>query len=332
MRLANPWWLILLVLVVLLWVWERCRPRMLWPTLAMFRGRGRSGHAWMRQVPLWMRAVAIACLVLAMARPQTVAGRTRIAGQGVAIVVILDNSTSMDAEDFPDSGGPPISRLEAARRTLDRFVVGRPDDLIGLVAFANYPDLTCPPTLDQEFLRATARSVRSARPGENGTNIGDAVAWGLEAVLAAPPEQKVLILLTDGENQPAVPDPLDPEAAARLSGELGVTLHAIGIGADGGIIRPIEPTTGLPQPIQVEGPNMDLLESMARLGGGRAFQATDAETLNTVFDEIDRLETSPVVGIIRTRYKEEYPPLVAAALALLILDRLLALGRLRRLP
>ncbi len=332
MRLADPWWLLLLILVPLPWAWEWFRSRISWPTLAVFRGPGRSGWGWLRHLTLLLRAAAIACIVLAMARPQTVAGRTRIAAQGVAIVVILDNSSSMDVEDFPSGVGPPISRLEAARRTLDQFIAGRPEDLLGLVVFANFPDLACPPTLDHEFLRAVARSIRSAIPGEDGTNIGDAIAWGLDAVLEAPLEQKVLVLLTDGENQPAVPDPLDPEIAARLAGELGVTLHTIGIGADGGIVRPIEPETGLPQPIQVEGPNMDLLRKMAQLAGGKAFEATDAETLNAVFEAINQLETSPLTGIIRTRYREEYPPWVASALVLLILDRLFSVSRLRRLP
>ena len=139
-------------------------------------------------------------------------GVTRIAGQGVAIIVALDQSSSMTTVDFPaDRGTRVVSRLEAAKTTFAQFVAGRPDDLIGLVAFANYPDLIWPPALDHARLIETVTTLRSARPGDDGTNIGDAIAVGLDALLEAPPTKKVLVLLTDGNNEPAVPRPLDPE-------------------------------------------------------------------------------------------------------------------------
>ena len=97
----------------------------------------------------------------------------------------------------------PISRLEAAKRTFIRFIAGRPDDLIGLVVFANYPDLASPPTLDHAFLTDVTRALRSASADDDGTNLGDAIAWALDALRQAPPRKKVLILLTDGRNSPA---------------------------------------------------------------------------------------------------------------------------------
>ena len=120
-------------------------------------------------MPAFLRGLAIAGLAVALARPQTVGGRTRIAGQGVAIVVMLDQSSSMKAMDFPaDRGTRTISRLEAAKMTFTRFVEGRPDDLIGVVAFANYPDSVCPPTLDHAFL-AEAVEAHSSRRGRGMT-------------------------------------------------------------------------------------------------------------------------------------------------------------------
>ena len=164
------------------------------------------GWVWLRALPAVLRGLAIGGLAVALARPQTVGGVTRIAGQGVAIVVALDQSSSMNAVDFPaDRGTRLISRLEAAKTTFTRFVEGRSDDLIGLVVFANYPELACPPILDHAFLIETVAAVRSARPGDDGTNIGDAIAVGLDALLIAPPKKKVLVLLTDGNNEPAVP-------------------------------------------------------------------------------------------------------------------------------
>src|SRR5206468_519244 len=147
---------------------------------------GRVGRGWAAfraGLPFVLRGLAIACVAIALARPQTVGGRTRIAGQGVAIIVALDQSSSMNTTDYPsESGEATVSRLHAARRTLARFVAGRPDDLIGLVVFANYPDLECPLTLDHDFLLDQGRSVRSAGAGDDGTNIGDAMVWALVAL------------------------------------------------------------------------------------------------------------------------------------------------------
>ncbi|HEX8199662.1 MAG TPA: VWA domain-containing protein [Isosphaeraceae bacterium] len=331
MRLAEPAWLVLLALMPLPWLGERMRPRIAWPSLRGFRRVPAAGAGWPRHLPAALRGLALGALAVALARPQSVGGQTRVAGRGVAIVVALDQSTSMTAVDFPAEAGL-LSRLEAARRTFSRFVQGRPDDLIGLVAFANYPDLACPPTLDHAFLLEAVRTLRTARPGEDGTNIGDAIAWALDALRDSPPKQKVLVLLTDGVNSPGVPRPLDPEAGAQLARDLGVTLHTIAVGRPGGIVRAREPITGLPIPAEVEGPDLALLDRLARLGGGRAFVAADARGLDAVFRAIDELEKSPVRGTVRTRYREWYTPWVGLAVALLVLDRLLAAGRLRRLP
>ena len=333
MHFAQPGWLWLLVFVPLPWLLDRARPRIAWPSLSGLPARHRVGWFWLRALPAILRGLAIGALAVALARPQTVGGITRIAGQGVAIVVALDHSSSMNAVDFPtDRGTRLISRLEAAKTTFTDFVEGRSDDLIGLVVFANYPELACPPILDHAFLLETTDAVRSALPGDDGTNIGDAMAVGLDALLAASPKKKVLVLLTDGNNEPAVPQPLDPEQAAILARDFGVTIHTIAIGRIGRGTQGLDPGMKLPVTADVEGPNLALMERLAQLTGGRAFAATDADALTEVFQTIDALEKSPVRGQILTRYNEHFAPWVGLALCLLILDRLLSLGRLRRLP
>jgi Ca-activated chloride channel family protein len=330
-RLAEPGWLVLLILVPLPWIWVRARSKLGWPSLSAFARAPRAAAGWLRHAPVLLRSLAVVCLAVALARPQTVGGHTRIAGRGVAIIAALDQSSSMNARDFPSDAGT-MSRLDAAKRTFRRFVTGRPDDLIGLVVFANYPDLACPPTLDHNFLLATVGRVRSAKAGDDGTNLGDAIAWSLDALRLASPQKKVLILLTDGRNQPAVPNPLDPEGAARLTRELGITLHTIAIGRAGGMVRRAEPVTGLNLVAEVGEPDYALLERLAKIGGGRSFVAADARSLEQVFQTIDALEKSPVHGTIQMRYRERFAPWVALACALLLLDRLLVGGRLRRLP
>jgi Ca-activated chloride channel family protein len=178
----------------------------------------------------------------------------------------------------------------------------------------------------------TVRAVHIARPLEDGTNIGDAIAWGLDALLVASPKKKVLVLLTDGNNDPTGPHPLDPEEGAGLARKLGVTLHTIAIGRTGHGTQGIDP--GLQNVVlpDADGPNLALLERLAQLTGGRAFAATDGDALAKVFQTIDALEKSPVRGQILTRYDEHYAPWAGLALGLLVLDRVLALGRLRRLP
>jgi Ca-activated chloride channel family protein len=335
MQFAHPGWLLLLVLVPVPLVLERARPRILWPSFAGFPAgqRRRSARLLLRSLPAILRGLALGALVVALARPQTVGGVIRIAGQGVAIVVALDQSSSMNTANFPaDRDTHRISRLEAAKATFIRFVEGRPNDLIGLVVFANYPDLTCPPTLDHRFLVESAAAIRAARPGDDGTNIGDAIAWALDAVRNTTPSKKVLVLLTDGKNEPAVPHPLDPERAAILARDLGVTLHTIAIGRPGGIVRGTDPDTALPVMAEVEGPNIPLLERLAKLTGGRSFIATDADALEEVFQIINALEKSLVKSEIRTRYDEHYAPWAALALALLCLERFLVSGWLRRIP
>lgn len=335
MRFAHPGWLVLLVFVALPWFWERRRGRIAWPRLSGFR-RAKAGFSprlALRWLPTLARSLAIAALAVALARPQSVGGVVRIAAKGVAIVVALDQSSSMNTRDFPaDLNSRQISRLEAAKETFARFVEGRESDLVGLVVFANYPDLACPPTLDHRFLLETAAAVRSARPGDDGTNIGDALAWSLDALRLASPPKKVLILLTDGNNEPAVPDPLDPEKAAELARDLGVTLHAIAIGRAGGVVQSAEPGTNRPIIAELDGPDLPLLERLAAITGGRSFVATNADALGDVFQTIDELEKSQIEDVIYTRYDERFLPWAALAFGFLILDRLLTCGPLRRLP
>lgn len=320
MRLAEPGWLVLLVLTPLPWLFSRRRGRVSWPTLDGFKAHKRRGRR-LSASPDVLRGLVVVCLAVGLARPQTAVGRLRLAGQGVAIVLAVDQSSSMNTPDFPTPGGP-VSRLAAARATLARFITARGDDLVGVVAFANYPDLTCPPTLDHAFLLDAVRALRPAKPGDDGTNLGDAMVLGLDALTGISPEKKVLILLTDGRNSPAVPSPEDPEDAAGLARALGVTVHTIAVGK-------ARPDADGPE---AEGPDFGLLERLAGLGGGRAFVAGDAGSLDAVFEAIDALEKSPVRGEVLTRYREDYAVWAAAAFGLIAADRWLAAGRLRRLP
>ena len=315
MRLAEPLWLLLLPLFLLPWLNQARRGRLGWPSLHAFP-RARVTSSRIRAfLPPTLFSLAILFATIALARPQTVAGRQRVAGQGVAIVVLLDRSRSM-LEPFDASG---TTRLNAAKSAFEQFVQNRPDDLIGLVAFANYPDLTCPPTLDHLFLTDVARSLQPASdPGEDGTSIGNALVWGLSALEKLDVSRKILILITDGENNPqgVLPSPLDPLDAAKLAADLGVTVHTIGVGRPGDQ-QVTDPISGLRIPSDVEGPDFALLSSLATIGQGSAFMAWDNLRLQNVYDTIDRLEKSPFEDTILTRYREWFPAWLMAAITFL---------------
>lgn len=317
-QLAEPAWLLLILLAFLPWYWSARRSRLSWPTLRGFGPRGVRARWWW--LPILLRTAALICLSLAMARPRTVGGQSRVCGEGLAIAAALDRSGSMGAENFPGIDGP-TTRLRAATRAFREFVANRPDDLIGLVVFANDPDVACPITLDHRALIESADAIRSARADEDGTNIGDAIAWGLDLLRTATPRNKVLILITDGQNRPSVGarPPIDPTSAAELARDLGIRLYTIAIGDAG-------------KGNDDDGPDLRLLEELARIGGGRSFEARDDSSLSSVYQELDRLERSPIQGHVFTRYREEFAPWVAAAFGLVVVDCLLSWTWFRRIP
>ena len=326
-HLAEPIGLLALIFLPVPWLATRARRRIAWPTLVGFRDAPRARAGIVRHLPNLFAAAAIVCLAVALARPRAVGGQTRIAGRGVAIVVAIDRSASMAAADFPSEPGPS-TRLDAAKETLSRFVQGRPDDLVGAIAFADVPRRISPPTLDHDFVLDAVRAIRPARSGEGGTNLGHAIALGLGDLRGMTSPKKVLILLTDGRDAPsasATAAPIAPEEAAALAARLGITLHTIAVGGAAG------PPKG-DSPVADQGPDVDGLKRLAALGGGRAFAAADGATLGEVFAEINALERSPMVATIRTRYREGYPVLIAAALGFLMVERFLRFGPLRRLP
>ena len=339
MRLADPFWLLFLIFVTLPWFARRRGPRLNWPSIdVFFQQRPASWVARFGFLPSLARGLAIGCMVVGLARPQTAGEQIRISGRGLAIALVVDRSSSMKTTDFPSERGL-ISRLDATKRTLVRFLKARTDDLIGVVAFANFPDTIAPPTLDRRFTWDAIRLVRPAGPGDDGTDIGGAIAWGLAMVRPVPTKRKVVILLTDGRHAPGATRSLDPEVAAEVARGMGVTLHTVAVG------RPAKapaqpPAKGelpqVPAPVdpapESEGPDLDLLKLLADRGNGRAFVAADLQALDRIFEAIDALETSPIEGTIRTVYRERFAPWVLGALAFVAVDLALSPGRLRRLP
>jgi Ca-activated chloride channel family protein len=338
MTLANPIWLLLLLLVPLVWYLpERRRGRAVFrfPSAELFEGIGPTFWQRLAWLPRALRAVCLVLLIVALARPQRPNERTRVWAEGIAIQMVVDNSGSMQIEDFV-LDGKLVTRLDAVKDVFGRFVkgdgtlTGRPDDLVGLVTFANFPDTKCPLTLSHETLALEIGAVKTAIPSDDGTNIGDAVAWALEDLKNAKAKSKVMILLTDGVNEPqrheGTPEPLDPLEAARIAAGLGIKIYTIGAGST----EPMVCIKGRMVPNRAV--DERLLQTMAATTGGQYYRATDTEGLRQIYSEIDRLEKTRSESVVYLDYKELFPPLAWAGLVMLCVEQLLVATRLRRIP
>jgi Ca-activated chloride channel family protein len=324
---AQPLFLVLAAVVPLVvWLWLRRRRRVIRlpgaDSLASLPS-GRSRLAYWSSAGL--RALALLCLIVALAGPRWPDLRTRISTEGIAIAMVVDTSGSMAEPDF-HWGVEPITRLEAVKRAFRLFVAGgagpdgstldgRPDDLIGVVTFATRPESLCPLTLSHQVLLGMLDQEQPrSLPTESQTNIGDALAWGLEQLASAGARRKIIILLSDGEHN--VPPPaLKPRQAAQLAANLHVPIYAIDAGGD-------VPSGDAPAAPGAESAadriqGQRTLQAVAKLTGGQYFRAYDSATLLQVCRDIDRFEKQPIESFQYRRYYDAYPWLGWAALAFL---------------
>jgi Ca-activated chloride channel family protein len=251
-------------------------------------------------------------LAVALARPRTGASVTESRAEGIAIVVAMDVSSSMLAEDFR-----PANRLEVAKRTTARFVAGRRSDRIGLVTFAGEALTQVPTTTDYPLLIG---ALQALEPGtlRDGTAIGMGLATAVNRLRQVPGRSKVVILLSDGENNRGE---IDPRDAARAAAALGVRVFTIGVGSHGMARVPIaRGASGLRYaylPVRID---EALMTEIATSTGGRYFRATDTEALRRVYAEIDRMVKTPVTVRRYTRHTELYLPFLLAGAVLLALE------------
>ncbi|MEE8107181.1 MAG: VWA domain-containing protein [Planctomycetota bacterium] len=271
-------------------------------------------------LPRWMQLAGILLIVLALARPAHHIARPQVR-DGVDILLCLDTSSSMVANDM-EAGQ---TRLDVAKAAAARFVKARPDDRIGLLSFARFADVRCPPTLDHDALDgflAQTELVRSDGP-EDATGIGIAVARAAQLLGTGAAKSKVIVLLTDGEENVAdeqKPNEIAPLHSAQLAKKLGVRVYAVAAGrgranADG----------------EWQALDTSQVRDLAERTGGVFFEAQDADAMANVYAEIDRLERVEFAAV-RLRIEDRFLPFLAAALALLIAGRLLQQSLFRVLP
>lgn len=330
MRLHDPWALALLALLPLLLRRARAagRPTLRFPLLAAARSVGPGGRTRWRWLLPALRVAAVGLLVAALARPQVGKSATKVLTEGIDIMLAVDVSGSMLAEDF-SVDGERVNRLEAVKSVVRAFLDKRPGDRIGLVLFAARPYTQCPITLDHGWLM---QNLERAEVGmiEDGTAIGSALATAVSRLEASDAKTKIVILLTDGQNNAGS---VSPPTAAEAAATLGYRVYTIGAGTRG--LAPFPATNAFGErvyvPTQVD-IDEETLEQVASATGGRYYRATDTESLATIYDEIDELEKSPYEGLQYLDYDELYPWLVVPAFLLLAAEGLLAQTWLRVLP
>lgn len=318
--------LLLLLLLALPWWWWR--RRRVPPATAIVSdttpfARATRGR-WKLWIPPVLRSLVLVLLVGAAAGPYRRGDRTIVNSDGIAIVIAMDVSSSMLAEDFT-----PANRMEVAKRQALAFVRGRTADRIGLVTFAGEALTQVPVTLDYTALEHAIESVKIGDL-EDGTAIGSGLATAVARLRKVPGKEKVILLLTDGENNRGL---IDPRTAAQTAQAFGIKVYTIGVGTEGQARFPTgQGLNGFRYemlPVRID---EVLLKEIAGNTGGRYFRAKDAEALTRIFQQIDRLERTPVDVVRYTRHEEWTRPFLVAALALLGLELLVATTTVVRVP
>jgi Ca-activated chloride channel homolog len=310
--LSTPWALAGLLVIGAWLLWRRRRrPPALIHARAELLAAGPQRGRWSARFMLALRILGMVALVIALARPRAGARAETIRGDGISIVVALDVSSSMLAEDFQ-----PDNRLAVAKQTIKAFIAGREVDEVGLVAFAGEALTQVPLTLDYPVLLAAVDNLQPHQL-EDGTAIGTGLVTSTNRLQGAKGRSRVIVLLTDGENNRGT---IDPRTAGQAAQALGIRVYTIGVGTEG--VAPVPVGRGVfglryeNRPVRID---EALLEDIARQTGGRYFRARDAQALRRIYEQIDQLERAPIRATRYVRFTELYQwPLALAALALLL--------------
>jgi len=326
-------------------------PELLWllallPLLAMWRGRrGRApavrystasnarelAQARKSRAGRWMstlRILVLGLIIVGLARPQLGRGTSEVDASGIDILLAVDVSGSMEALDF-ELGGTPMSRVEIVKKVVSKFIEDRPNDRIGLVAFAGRPYLVSPLTLDHDWLQQRLDQVRIGMV-EDGTAIGSAIASGVNRLRDQDAKSKIVILLTDGMNNAGKVSPLISAEAAQA---LDIKVYTIGAGTRGEAPIPVTDRFGRRQLAlaQVDIDEQTLTE-VADMTGATYYRATDTDSLTRIYDEINKLETTTQTMKKFAHHRELFALATIPALLLLGMELSLAQTRFRRLP
>jgi Ca-activated chloride channel family protein len=328
---AHPWVLLLLLLI---------------PVIAFLRGRfgGTAGVTFsstesLQRLGMRRRSragaflaalsyLALAAFTVALARPQLGSEITRVQASGVDIMLLLDVSRSMLSEDF-SIGASRANRIDVLKKVTEQFIRKRPNDRIGIIAFAGRPYLVSPLTLDHDWLIQNLDRIRIGLV-EDGTAIGSAIASGANRLKDKEAKTKLMILLTDGDNNAGKVMPLTAAEAAKA---LGIRIYTVGIGTNGEAPFPFTDPFGrtVYRNVPVEF-SEKTVQDIANAANGIAYWASDTRSFEKIFGEIDKLEKSKIEVEKIAQYRDLFPWFLMAGLACLGMEILLSQTLWRRLP
>lgn len=338
MEFANREYLFLLLLILPYIIWYVLFRKKKEPTIRMadtfaFQYASRSWKVILMPIQLVLRILAFTFLVIALARPQTHDNMQNESIEGIDIMLAMDVSTSMLAEDLRDDSHHIQNRIEAAKNVAAEFISGRPNDNIGLTIFAGEAFTQCPMTIDHASLLSLLQNVRTdiAARGliEDGTAIGMGLANAVSRLKDSKAKSKVVILLTDGSNNRG---DLSPMTSAEIAKSLGIRVYTVGVGSNGTARYPLNVggrVQYIQMPVEID---TQTLTDIAKTTNGQFYRAKNAEELRQIYHEIDKLEKSKIEVQKYSRRYEDYQRYALAAVAFLLLEILLRIMIFRRIP
>jgi Ca-activated chloride channel family protein len=333
MNWYSPWvfGLIPFVITYVVWAYWRSRkrsPTVQYSSLALLKGIPRPLRTQLMWFPTFVMLVSLVLMVVALARPQRADTKIRKNVEGIDIMLVLDVSDSMLIEDMKPN------RLEACKAMLKDFVSKRLTDRLGLVIFSGEAYTRVPLTLDYKILQDSISQIKISRNIKMGTAIGVALAAGTGRLKESTARSRVMVFLTDGENNSGT---IDPETALDIAKGFGVRIYTIGAGVDGDAQLPVTTQDAFGRKVKRYQPihstvNDELLGKMASDTGGKYYRATDNTSLKKVFADIDRLEKSKIDVSQYTKYAEMYEPWLIWGVFLFLFSWLLQLTVFRKVP
>lgn len=327
---AQPWLLLLLLLVPLVAIFQGGKgaaPAVVFSSLKPLLDLGKARRS---RVGGWLTSLlllGLALLIVALARPRQGKTISSVTASGIDIMIAIDTSSSMLAEDFT-IGGQRANRLEVVKKVTQKFIDGRPNDRIGIVCFAGAPFLVSPLTLDHGWLDQNLQRVQIGLV-EDGTAIGSAIASSVNRLNTKTSKSRIVVLLTDGINNAGK---VPPFTAAEAAKAFGVKVYAIGAGTKGFAPAPVQTVFGIEYRNVKVDIDEETLTKIADTTGGKYYRATDTKTLNQIFEQIDALEKSTVELSQYTQFRELFPWPLGAGLGVLALHALLGQTLGRKLP
>jgi Ca-activated chloride channel family protein len=328
---AHPWLLLFLLALPLLALLQGGRgaaPAVIFSSVHPLRSLGRARRSSVGALLVSLLLLALALLIVALARPQLGKVISRVEASGIDIMLALDVSRSMLAEDFT-KGGERVNRLVAVKEVTEKFIEGRSNDRIGIIAFAGRPYIVSPLTLDHDWLLQNLERVKIGLV-EDGTAIGSAIASAANRLKEKEAKSKIIVLLTDGDNNAGK---ITPATAAEAAKALGIKVYTIGAGTRGYAPVPVRDQFGRTfyQNVKVE-VDEATLKKIAEVASGQYYRATDTKTLAQIFEQIDKLEKSTVELSQYKQYRDLFPWFLASGFALLAIQLAMAETVGRRLP